>query len=59
MNEHNDYTLPHWLENYLDEIDAAVFTGDSFQMLDERLERLQFYINRWQKHINGVREQGA
>jgi hypothetical protein len=34
------------LENALDEIDAAVFSGDSFHD-EDNLKRLKFYMDRW------------
>jgi len=40
-------------EQLLDELDSAVFSSDTF--LDkESLERLQYYVNRWQRESQNI-----
>ena len=42
--------LPHDLDEHIDNIDAAVFSGDSFTSLDN-INILQSFIDRWQREL--------
>jgi hypothetical protein len=37
------------------EIDACMFSGDTFINDADALDHLEFYIQRWQRGINGIR----
>jgi hypothetical protein len=45
--------LKKWIETALDEIDAALFTGDSFEDLDN-LWTLQEYLAKWQRRADEI-----
>ena len=42
--------LPSWAINALDEIDAGVFTGDTF-IEEKAVKELEWYMNRWTREI--------
>ncbi len=44
------------LEEHLDSIDAAVFSGDYFHQDTKHIERLQFFIDRWNKELPNIAE---
>lgn len=55
---HDENTLRPHVEDALDTIDAAVFTGDSFTS-PEALARLEHYIGRWQREMANRRKEIA
>lgn len=53
--DHHETTLPAYAEHALNEIDASVFSGDTFHS-PEALSRLEWYMARWIGRIVEVRE---
>lgn len=47
------------VRNAVQEIDAAMFSGDTFINDADALDHLEFYIQRWQRGINGIRRDMA
>jgi hypothetical protein len=47
--------LKDWAESACDKIDAGFFTGDTFQSR-EAVDRIEFYINRWQREIISIKD---
>ena len=43
-------SLPYDLDEHLDNVDAAMFSGDTF-MDRENIAELEVYIGRWQREI--------
>ena len=43
-------SLPYDLDEHLDNVDAAMFSGDAF-MDRENIAELEVYIGRWQREI--------
>ena len=43
-------SLPYDLDEHLDNVDAAMFSGDTFTTR-ENIEELEEYINRWNRQI--------
>ena len=43
------------VEEAIDEIDAALFSGDQFHDLDN-LKELECYLIRWQKELASIKE---
>lgn len=43
-------TLPRWAIDALEEIDAGVFTGDTF-INKADLRELEWFVNRWSKEV--------
>lgn len=46
--------LPDRVEDLLDSVDAAVFSGDSFHPKEGR-ERFEWYLARWQREMDARR----
>lgn len=46
-------SLPVWLDEVCDHIDAAVFSGDTFQDKDAR-DEMQRYIMRWMRELDSI-----
>jgi hypothetical protein len=42
--------LPHDLDNHIDHIDAAIFTGDTFNTINN-INKLQDFIQRWNRQL--------
>ena len=42
--------MPTNFEDLCDEVDAAVFTGDSLEF-EENRELLHTYLSRWKRHL--------
>jgi len=47
--------MQDWAEDACDEIDAGFFSGDSFHDADA-LERIEWYMTRWQREIVNIRK---
>ena len=43
------------MEDQFDEIDAVFFTGDGL-FSNEAIERCEWYLLRWQKRLNEIKE---
>lgn len=43
------------LQRYCDEIDAAIFSGDTFNSPTARLE-LRAYLERWSRELDSLRD---
>lgn len=46
--------MEDWAEECCDQIDAGFFSGDTFQS-DYALDRIQWYVGRWQRAIADIR----
>lgn len=50
-----DQFYSKWAEDAFDSIDAGFFSGDIFYNY-EALERVEWYLARWQKRMKELRE---
>lgn len=47
--------LPAQIEDLFDRIDAGFFTGDVFHN-EERLQRVEWYMGRWRREAQSIRD---
>ena len=47
--------IPKYIDEALDTVDAAIFTGDCFDNNPDRLNELEKYIERWAREIETKR----
>lgn len=47
------------IEQKLDEIDAALFSGDTFDNDDKLLENFELLLDRWSRRINEIKIQNT
>ena len=53
-NSNTTNELDAHIEDALDEVDAALFSGDKFHN-KESVERLEYFINRWQRGLDEIK----
>ena len=51
----DDKPLPHGLDEHIDNLDAAVFSGDVFMDMDN-ICKFQSFLDRWQREINSNKD---
>jgi hypothetical protein len=45
------------VEDAFDQIDAAIFSGDTFSTDGEDLRLLEYYLDRWQRAVPDLEDQ--
>jgi len=51
MSETEEYQFEKFIDDAIEEIDAAMFSGDSFEDSREAIEKFNYYLQRWQRGL--------